>query len=282
MKKYLILILILSFLTANSQYSGYYTVNQNINANVNENVNVSGNINVNKNISTIDYGQLALANAQKEKTRLESIKYADEKQRRISLEMASNPLKAYDYGYQFTNTYKGKEVKWSGFKQYTVSFKIPHNSLFVSTGEGRFENVTSDGITSEIILYPPNYNKDKAEIDVEEIAKMEDVVLGQLNPIGDNGQDIFIHKKEINRAVVYGTKGFKYSLILEDDYQYTITDNFQSFEQNIGDGVSYFVKVRTYGSKNEVTFEQLEGRRYFLKQYLERLISTARVYDIKY
>ena len=89
MKKLLFLTLLIVYSNVNAQYSGYYTVNQNVNANINENVNVSGNVNVNKNISTIDYGKLALANAENEKTRLENLKYADQQQKRISLEIAS-------------------------------------------------------------------------------------------------------------------------------------------------------------------------------------------------
>jgi hypothetical protein len=42
------------------------------------------------------------------------------------------------------------------------------------------------------------------------------------------------------------------------------------------------VKVRTYGDKDKTTFEELEGRRYYLKQLIEKVISTAMVYDMKY
>ena len=80
------------------QYSNYYNIDHNINANINKNVNISGNVRTTKTIKTIDYGQLALANAEKEKNRLASIKYADERQRLIALEIAGNPVKAYDYG----------------------------------------------------------------------------------------------------------------------------------------------------------------------------------------
>ena len=70
MRMFIILLLIpfLSF----CQYSGYYTIDQNVdlnaNVNVNKNVNVSGY--VNKTITSIDYGALASANAQKEANRI--------------------------------------------------------------------------------------------------------------------------------------------------------------------------------------------------------------------
>lgn len=101
MKKTILTILATAnfIITAQAQYSTYYNadINQNVNANVNinKNVNVSGTVYEHKTISTIDYGALQLANAQREKNRLENIKYADEQQRQISLEVASNPLKAY-------------------------------------------------------------------------------------------------------------------------------------------------------------------------------------------
>lgn len=272
-------------ITAQAQYSTYYNanVNQNVNANVNinKNVNVSGTVFEYKTISTIDYGALQLANSQREKNRLENIKYADEQQRQISLEVASNPLKAYDYGQQNTFNVKGEDAKPYGFRNFVMSYKVPHNSLFVFAGAGRLENVSQDGITTEIIFSGPIYNKENIEIDVEKNAKMEEMTVGQLNDDGEGGK-IFVHKIGVDRATVYGVKGFKNSLIWEDNYQYTITDNFQSFDPTQKNGVLYHVKIRTYGSKNEVNFEQLEGRRYYLRQLIEKIISTATIYDMKY
>lgn len=286
MKKTTLIAIVVTVCTAvQAQYSTYYNVdinknvNQNVNARINQNINVSGTVYERKTITTIDYGALALANSQSEANRLENIKYSDEQQRRISLEVASNPVKAYEYGYQNTFTKKGKEITKFGLKKYTMSYRIPHSTLFVYTGAGRFENGSSDGITTEINFITPLYNKENKEINIENTYKMENVVLGQLNPVGINGEDVFAHKKDMNRATVFGVRGFKSTLIWEDDYQYTITDNFVSFDSSIGNGIQYLVKVRTYGDKNEVTFEQLEGRRYYLRQLIEKLISTAMVYQ---
>lgn len=273
--------LLFTYSLVNAQYSGYYTVNQNVNANINKNVNVSGNVNVSKNISTIDYGKLALANAQNEKTRLENLKYADAKQKQISLEISSDPTKAYDYGIQNTAAVKGKEAKKYGFKKMEVSWKVPHNSLFIFTGSGRFENVSTNNITTEFIILAPLYNKNKDTVDVEKNAKMESMIVGELN-LSSSGDSIFVHKKDINRATVFGIKGFKSTLIWEDDYQYTITDNFNSYDSTKKNGIMYLVKVRTYGDKDEVTFEELEGRRYYLRRLIEKVISTASMPDMKY
>jgi hypothetical protein len=270
--------------TLQAQYSTYYNVdvNQNINSNINQNVNVTGSVYEYKTIKTIDYGALQLANAQKEANRLENIKYVDEQQKRISLEIASNPVMAYDYGYQNTFTIKGKDAKPMGFRNFTMSYRVPNKALFVQAGAGRFENVSSDGITTEIIFSPPSYNVNNIQVDIEKNAKMDSLSIGQLNKIGPNGEEYFVHKKDLNRATVYGIKGFKATLVWEDDYQLTITDNFNSFDSSKGDGVMYFVKVRTYGNKKEVTFEQLEGRRYYLRQLIEKIISTSTVFDMKY
>ncbi len=219
MKKFLLLALVIAFSTANAQYSRYYIINQKLNASV----NVSGNVNVNSNISTIDYGKLALANAENEKTRLENLKYTDEKQKRISLEIASDPTKAFDYGYQNTFDVKGKDAKLYGFRNFKMSYRVPHHSLFVKAGDGRFENVSVDGVTTEIFFIAPFYNKENTELDVEKILKMDSVKIGELNEkIGPNGSTIFVHKKDINRATVFGSKGYSGTLIWEDDYQYQL------------------------------------------------------------
>ena len=254
-------------------------------------VRLSGNVYQTQTIRTIDYGALELANAQREANRLENVKYTNEEERRKALEIASNPVKAYDYGFDNRYFCYGKDAKNSGFKQYTQTWRVPHSTLFIRAGEGRYENVSSDGITTEIEFYVPFYNKSKVDFDFEKFAKdfeknakMENIVVGQMNSSNSSGSDsIFVHNKDINRATVYGIKGFKSTLVWEDDYQYVITDNYQSYEIKSKKGmVIYFVKVRTYGSKKEVTFEQLEGRRYYLRQLIEKVISTATVDNMKY
>lgn len=283
MKKILLLILITGYSAANAQYSDYYTVNHSVKANINQNVNVTGSLDVDSTIRTIDYGALALANVENEKIRLEKRKYADRQQMQIALEIVSDPTKAFDYGVQNTFEVGGKAAKLRGFKKFKMSYKIPHNSLFVRAGAGRFENVSFDGITTEIIINGPHYNKEKENIDIEELAKLKDVKVGELNErLGPDNASIFVHKKDVNRATVCGVKGFLSTLIWEDDYQYVITDTYTSFDKNEGDGVVCSAKIRYYGDKDDVTFEQLEGRKYYLKRLVEKIISTAGVWEIKY
>ncbi len=73
--------------------------NVNVNKNINQNIHVGGAIYENKTVTTIDYGALAEANANMQRLQFEQQKYADDKQRQIALEMAANPLRAYDYGH---------------------------------------------------------------------------------------------------------------------------------------------------------------------------------------
>ncbi len=281
MKKIVLFFCMFSFLTTSAQYSNYYSLD--VNQNINERIDVSGNLNVNKNISTIDYGQLAIANAQRERNRLESIKYANERERTIAIEIASDPLNAYKYGYEKTFTLNGKDAKEWGFKRFTISYRSPNDAIFVMAGDGRYENVSLDGVTTEITFNGPVYEKENQNYDIEKAGKMENVKEGEINEnMGVNGEGIFVHKKDLNRATVYGIQGYKSTLIWEDDYQNTITDNYVSLDKNEGYGILFSVKVRTYGDKDEVTFEQLEGRRYYLRRLVERIISTAFITNVKY
>jgi hypothetical protein len=262
MKKILLLIFIFLRVSASAQYSNYY--------NVNKNIAVSGNL----NISTIDYGQLALANAQREKNNLEKQKYIDQREKDIYLAITADPLLAYDYG-TFNGEEKARNI--STFSKLSYRYVVPHKSLFVFAGALRLENVSSDGVTTEINLSAPWYNKDKIEIDLEKNSKMEKFKTGELND--NQNQKFFVHKKDVARATVWGFKGFLGTVIWEDDYQYTITDNYASYNE---DNILNSVKVRYYGNKKEVTFEQLEGRRYYLKRLIEKVISTATIYDYSF
>jgi hypothetical protein len=163
-----------------------------------------------------------------------------------------------------------------------MSYRILNTNLFVSAGAGRFENVSSDGITTEIIINPPYYNTNNYQLNLEQKAKNETTKLGIQEQGGLNGGGFFVHKKDINRATIFGVSGFKSSIFWEDDYQITITDNFESFDAYQKNGIFYAVKVRTYSNKSEGTFEALEGRRYYMRQLVQKFISTAVVYDVKY
>lgn len=287
MKKLLLLLFIPLF--SFGQYSTYYgTYDVNVNANINKNVNVSGN--VNKTVTTIDYGALANANALREKNRIESLKVADERDRNAMIAIANDPSKAFDYGTDYNWKMPKKGLSKSGFKKITWYFKIPHKSLFSHTGNGlHFQNISDNYITTEIELYTPmrvsgiRDEKYKKSIQnrfkgiftsVEEYAKYPEYVVGEYN----DSIKSFIHKKDINRTKLWGVNGFKSTLIFEDDYEFKIKDNYYAVE----DGILYFAGVRYKGDKDEITFEDLEGRRYYFRKLIDKIISTQRIYDLKF
>lgn len=280
-------IVLLFSLYANSQgYSNYYlkaNINSNVNANINH--NVSGIIYENKTITNIDYGALALANSQNEKNNIELQKISDEKQKNIAFEIAENPIKSYDYGYQNTFNVEKKDAKEFGFKSLTMSYVVPNDILFNRTATGTLQNISKEGIVTEIIFTPPIYNKEKKLIDLEKEYSYDDVIIGKESEVIDENNEkriIFWHKKDLNRSTVFGVKGYKGTLIWEDKYEYGITDNYVSYNSNVGNGYRNFVKVRIYSDKDNVTFEQLEGRRYYFARLIEKIISTAIIVNEKY
>jgi len=279
MKKILLCSWVLAAIGVSAQSYNYVGVDANYNINQNVNQRVSGYIYENKTITTIDYGALALANAQMQAQQLEAMKYQDAQEQRKALEMANNPLKAYDYGNPNIVSKSGKEIKDTGFKKYTVMWIKPHNSVFYWAGVGRMENKSPNGITTELIVYAPLYNwHDRPAPDLAKMARMENVVEGSVTT---GKEPIYVVKKSASRANVFGVKGYKTTLMWEDDFQICITDNFFSWDESVGNGVQYMVKVRTYGNKDEVTMEALEGRRYYLRPLVEKVVATAKMYNVK-
>jgi hypothetical protein len=270
------------------QYSNYY----NVNANINKNVNISGSVTTTTNINTIDYGQLALANAEREKNRLANLKYADEKQRLIAAEIASNPVKAFDYG--ITNTWKAsvrRLAKGYGFNRFVFKHQIPHKSLFTKIEGYNYQNISGENIITEIEISTPfliDGLKEKQKEENQEFIEFikpilsigsEEFAKGKGFKEGEFSDDInsFVHKKDINRTKVYGKPGFLQTIIYEDDYEYVIKDNYYA----VYDGIIFMASVRYKGDKDEITFEDLEGRRYYLKRLCDQIISTSSFYDYK-
>lgn len=303
MKKlfFTIVITLTFFLTVKAQYSTYYNVdvnhNVNVNAKINKNVNVSGSVYEHKTISTIDYGALQLANAQREKNRLEQQKFTDERQRQMALEISNDPLKAYDYSNWLTISSKDKAWKEnkatkenlskakesSGFKEFRIDYVVPSNLIFTLLNYFQLQNVSSDGVKTDLLIYLPFYNKENVKIDIEE--DFEKSIVGEESEEPDDQnkiRKIYFHKKELNRATVYGAKGYRSSFAWEDKFEICLTDNYSFYNENLGNGFTVFVKVRYYGNKSEVDFEKLEGRRHYLKPLVEKIVSTAKVSDLKY
>ena len=282
MMKYLILTFLFFPFFCFSQYSTYYNIDANINKNVNvsgtvnKNINVSGN--VKKTVTTIDYGALANANAIAEQNRLARLQYANEREKSAVLAIAKDPAKAYDYGIDNNWKLSNKMKKSYGWKKPLKYFyhKIPHKSLFIKSGSGyTYENTSDDGITTQITIYTafnlnlrPNFNTD-----IEGVYEYSNLNEGEIVDWGD-GSKAFLHKKDINRANVGGLNSFCGTLIWEDKYEKVITDNYSAIGVVKGEKYLFSAKVRYKGDSDLVTFEQLEGRRYYFKTLVKKITST--------
>ena len=284
--------IIINSVVGYSQYSTFYgTYDVNANVNLNQNVNVSGDVNVRKTISSIDYGSLALAESQNERTRLESQIFTNTLEKQHSLEISQNPLKAFDYGIDNSWPVSGKMAKSFGFKKFTYYHKIPHKSLFVVTEGYNYRNESLNGVVTEIELGSPTYmpglklKEEQALKTIEGLqkyyGKTEDYTKYLLERFKE-GEELksfgFVHKKDLNKAKVFGQDGFTGTVIFENDYEYVIRDVYSFFAPN---GILINSIVNYKGDKDEVTFEEIEGRRYYLKRLINQIIATAKITEVK-
>lgn len=72
---------------------------------------------------------------------------------------------------------------------------------------------------------------------------------------------------------VFGHSGFKVTVIYENEYEKVVRDTFLAAKN----GVLYQVNVITRGDSETVSFEQLEGRRYYLQKFINKMASTAAI-----
>jgi len=258
-------------------YSSYYgktdvNVKGKIDVNIKKNVNKS--VTIRKTIKTIDYGQLALAEAEKEKNRLEKLRFAEEKEKFIAMEIAADPIKAYDYGNQ--NDWKNTGDR-SGFTKFTLGHRQPHPSLFTNLKGYNYQNISRNNITTEIQIWSPKYtlgeisphpsDLELLELGVEAYCKFDgNWKVGTVSSKGN-----FLHKQDVNKVKVFRHPGFSRTRIYEDDYEYVIEDNFYA----VYNGIVFQADVKYIGDKDEISFEDLEGRRYYFKSLCNQIISTA-------
>jgi len=285
MKRLLIILLFIPLISF-GQYSNYY-------GRVDANIKVESNVNatINKTVKTIDYGALRLANAEKEKNRLASLKYSDSKEKNQAIEIAMNPRKAFDYGKDNNWYMQSKRAKQEGFSYGTNYYhKIPHKSLFSSTGGYNYRNESDDGVVTELEFGKAEYlfgkksfldlkKKERKKI-IEKwqpyLGKTEKYVKYMMSDrqVGELKDGIYTHKQDLNKAKVFGEEGFVSSWFYEDDYEYVIKDNFYFISAS---GMFYSIGVRYRGDKDEITFEILEGRRSYLQKLCAQIIATANI-----
>ena len=267
-----------------STFYGTYDVNANIN--VNKNVNVSGTVNqnINKTVTTIDYGALAAANAQKEANRLNSMMFADEREARIAEAIAVDPFAAFTYGKDFYEKYsRSKSLKMNrGFKNKIYWYhRIPHSLLFNYVQFGSLRNMSESGVLCEIHLEGvrsvQNWREQKGFTALPDSllnprALAEEQVA--LTPVGEVKNDNFYHKVTIGRATVYSHSGYRVTNIFEGKYQYVIEDYYYS--RNTNKSINYMCLIKYSIDKDRGSFEELEGRRHYLRRVSEEIIATAK------
>jgi hypothetical protein len=304
MKKLIKFLMILVFafpILTYSQYSNYYTVN------VKQDIKVKGEITINEKIETIDYGALALAEAQNEKNALENKIYADNNQKRNAVEIANNPLKAYDYGEDIiwdvdaaNNVAEGqrKIAKSYGFNYFYAKHKRPNSALYaLYNGGWSYINESNKGVTTIISLSIPSHILTTTEIldlkKKERQAKIEswnklwdnteyyiknyfDLTLGIKNT--GTKDEYYLHKVEIKRANVAGSEGFILTRCKETNYEREIEDLFISMTS---DGFYKTSSVKYKGDRDILDFKELESRRAYLGALNRKLISTISLYNYK-
>ena len=297
---YNFLIIITLILLSNvvySQYSNFYNINSNIKINGNVNHNITSNIREQKTITTIDYGALELANAQQEKNRIENEKFLDERERFIRLEIANNPIKAFDYGDNESLTNKDYRKAWGyegynkvinmlGYNKFTIKFTSPHKSIFKNV-KGDFMNFDEKGITTSfeaptnaLPWYRSNgkYEEFRDYIDSFDVTSRPLIGIERmLKDIADDSAFGLYHKLELSRSIIAGNRGYRITKVYETKFEIGIKDTYICFELRNGKPFSYTTDVNYTANKKENDFEQLEGRRHFLKPLIEKVIATYQV-----
>lgn len=291
------ILLITTPFVINAQYSNYYKVDADVN--INKKVDVSGEVNVNKTVKTIDYGALAQANAISERNRLNRMKFENEKAKEAVQAIIANPLAAFDYGQRGTikiptdvKRYGIKDGYNWGYKKFEWSFTAPHNYLFqVVQAQGlgfSFQNISENKIRTTFDLWGQfdvqgiNSNKKKVRnydqradfyneiTSLLDPDKLRSNVLSEKNDAGKVIDGQYVHKVEVSRTSVCGCDGFRSTKVLEDEFEKLIVDRYRC-----SDGKRFFYAIAKYRANNDVSFEEIEGRRFYLMTLIDKVVSTS-------
>lgn len=277
----LVALTLISVSTYAQTYSSYYG-----HVDVNQKVEIDAT--VDKTIKTIDYGALAAANAQKEANRLNKLKYTDARDAQRAKEIAEDPFLAFTYGTKWKhifgrldsflnlryNGHSGRRVVWSFTKPNKILFSEIYLGAFRNTSpDGEIECVISVGTTMSYKLYKkefPEWNP----VEVTSARELTDYMneeykVGALKRI--EGEQCFIHKNDLSRATVYGYNGYLSTIAYESDFEMVIMDNYTAFNN----GIVYYCVVQYKVDKAVGDFEDLEGRRHYLKRLGEQIVATA-------
>ena len=287
----LILALIGSSLKA--QYTNYYKVDVNtrVSGEITHNVNSTNT----STIKTIDYGQLALANATAERNRLASRKYSDQRSREIVMNISDNPVNSFNHGKKMTFVKRGgniskallgvaisqgslptKLLKQRGIRSANASMVQLHESLFLLSGM-EMENLSyKDVLTQYQYIFPINPPKAAEEFEYYKNITDSEVeakkLLGEVETEAEALGGAYLHKHEVKLCKVSGVDGHVGISYFEDDYRYVIKENYYAVDSR---GIVYSFGARFSIDKDSGTFEDLEGRRYYLRRLTRKTAASG-------
>jgi hypothetical protein len=285
----------------NGQYSNYYRAD----VNVNQKVDVSGDVKVQKTITTIDYGALAQANADREANRLKAMEISNQQDREAMIAIASKPALAVEYGKIITFSVpkdvpsnKRAQSKWQwGYSAFEWRFNIPHQALFKMVQSDKngwkFENLSDAGISTSVWLQGQYnvknrlaYYDTKGDVKnkqlnsflVEIVApeNLKNHVLQQKSNEGNIVDGYYYHKVSISRATIHGQEGYKVMSVIEDDFEKAIVQKFL-----YSNGKIVIMATSKVSGAKDVSFEDIEGRNYYLSSTIGQMVSFPLYYDTK-
>jgi hypothetical protein len=111
------------------------------------------------------------------------------------------------------------------------------------------------------------YNEITSLVDPD---KLKSKVLSEKNDVGKTVDGQYVHKVEVSRTSVCGCDGFKTTKVLEDEFERLIVDRYRC-----SDGKRFFYAIAKYRANNDVSFEEIEGRRFYLMTLLDKIASTS-------
>ena len=67
-----------------------------------------------------------------------------------------------------------------------------------------------------------------------------------------------------------GCDGFRSTKVLEDEFEKLIVDRYRC-----SDSKRFFYAIAKYRANNDVSFEEIEGRRFYLMTLIDKVVSTS-------
>lgn len=227
-------------------------------------------------ISTISWDSLYIANLRMEK---ELLAGRDSLPSELRARMVTHPEIRFESDYYLYEEYEGEEAQEFGFRKFTLEYLAPEEEFF--SGKGRsFRNISPDGVLTEIDIFLPVRDSEWTESDLMEYVERAEYYPGQVYMSEE--EYMFVHRREVlEGAWFYQQTGYRTTLRWEDFGKVAISDYYAAQNEIDGEPTLYFVDVTFSGDKQNLSFEQLEGRRYYLRAFINELISSLQISGVK-